>query len=258
MSTVFVSVLRTACLVSIMMLASFVVFAYDNGQYYIIHARIEMKNGSVKTGYFNVLVDGSLIQYDESGGFYFYHAMNYRKQMRLHAIDSTSDGVRPAESDYHFSHDLLSRMGDTLQFYVNARVIDVGASQYSDRDFIAAMVGPAENVAAKDIEYISIESIRGITAANEGRLSVEDLSWIGSNAVFRGDAGGTELCASEAVSFKTPDEAVLVLLKELQKLADDVFRLPNPEGYEKMLRKRSEIIESLRRERVVVFSVCSC
>lgn len=256
--------IRAICTLLILLLTHAVVFA-DGGIYHVIHARLEMKDGSVKSGYFNLPGDEGLLSQDKTGAYYYSHRS--RQLMRLHPLDSTSQGVRPAPTDYHFSHELLFRLRDTVRLFVDAAVISMSTPEQPQAWPVAAMLGSPSKIAIHKIEYVSIESIQVVSAiVNQvrssiggTRLTLEDRSWIKSHIVFRENAGGQDICSLEAISFQKPGSTAMALINELRAVSKDFEQLPDSEkDYDKLILDQAAIIEKLRHEHVIVIISCSC
>jgi hypothetical protein len=249
--------LRVACLTVVFLLTHATLFA-DAGQRYLIHTRLKMKDGHIENGYYSIATYELLIQRDKTG--FFYSSLRNGLKMRLQTVDTIAYGIRPAATDYHFGHELLHQINDTTFLFPNAKIIDTSTFEYPDAWPVVAMLGAPVKIVKRDIEYLSIESIQEIYAPADTKLTLEDGSWINPRAAFREPAGGDYYCSTEALGFQKPGSAAVALLKELQTIGEELTKLRDDDidGQNKFIRKRSDIIEKLRQEHIIIFSFCAC
>jgi hypothetical protein len=246
----------------VFVLFSFISITYsaaaDAPFYYLIHARLELKNNVVKTGYFALTTDRLLIARDKAG--YCYYSVKNGHLMRLHPVDSSANGWHPAEIDYHFNHELLYSMNDSTLLFNNAKVIDFLITQGNEIVHAprVAMLGSPAKIGKNEVVSVSVESILLVSSYANAKLTFEDESWIKSRAAFQESVGGYEICDFEAVGFQKAGPTTKALLEELRRLFKDYTRIFETEGYEKFDLRQRGIIEKLRQEHVLIFSFCSC
>jgi hypothetical protein len=231
---------------------------------YCVQAEITLKSGAVYAGYYSIVAEVLAISKDENG---YYYAIR-EDTMHLKSHGDLNYAIDIDATDFHFANALRPFFHDTVYFFHSIAVMfNPQENNPSSPGLLLSYLGPFRRIARQDIANLKIQRVY-IADDLETVVTIltpKDLEWVsGKKVIGTSDVGDSGLCWYEALFFSENKEKVKSLLKTLKELYDSEGSLDfkgdaagREAAYRKLTIKTAEIIEKLRKEKVIVLRSCS-
>lgn len=237
----------------------------DVGRSYCMEAVITLKNGVIHRGYFGV---NAYFYIEKQGDNYKYSTFNGSMFLRTSPL-SNSKRLNILETDYHF-HNCVRKlfMYDTVRLYSNISMIYPDTLASNEASGIAAYLGKPEKIFSGDIEDVIIPYVYFCTSTGyfETKFELVDSLWLNNKIAHVEKFVLTKpgLCEYNAYHLKVKNFESKKLILELTKLYDalnELYTTPTSDYSRKsdiIYKKINEVIEKLKKEKVIIVSFCSC
>lgn len=226
--------------------------AADMGTVHCLEMTVTLSGGKTQRVFYTTFALS--LERDEQG--FYYHDSG--KHMRLRSAGSSNYVLDVVPAEYHLFNHVKRSMADTIQVYDKAFHMMYVDQEGMPHPFMIR-VGEGRKIASRTIREVTISRVYTLSPGEviDTPLNREEAMWFSQAKIVRAEsAGGYGNCGYVALFFQETTEQVRTVVQQLTLLNNKEPQ--SSDEYERIYPEIQRLLEKLKKEKVLIFSSCSC
>jgi hypothetical protein len=229
----------------------------DFDPFFCLKVKLELKNGNIREGFVTFASYTAAIDHDDSG--YFYTDFNLNQKIRIRATGAKGT-ITIDRGELTFHKKVFEAMYDTIRLFSLMKLISI-SSDSDNHELVAVPFGNATKVPLHQVAGMTIISETNISYFTvSGSFTLKDAAWVSEDTILRNliPVGGSELCTIYAIPFKALQSSTMVMIERLRTLNNENAENLSWEKIQLREKEIANLIDQLRKQKIIVISFCSC